>query len=238
MKQEKLIQKYFAQQLSKEEEKAFKLAYENDEAFKKEVEFQKSIQKVATFEERIKLKSYLDTIKINTYPTQKQKILVLILFVIVIILFLYISLSKTSSNATSIYAEYYQTYPNTYYPVTRTPGDSLAMAFTAYENEGYKLAAELFDDILKRGNESGEILFYTSLTYNELNLVQNAINLMEMVPDNIPIYGIEKYWYLGLYYLNQNQIDKSKENLIQYSKMSDDKKKKQKVEEIIINLNG
>jgi len=202
-----LIEKYFLETLSLQEQISFEELYDSNELFKQQVDQEKSIQSAIYAEKRKPLKDLL--IKEEHTIKQRQRIKAGIIFLVgiaLLALILYFTQNTDEHiDAPQLYAEYMEPYPNVYPQTVRGASTEKQSYFMRlydnqqYENmlEEYSAAdlAELSDTVqfyyaiatLQTGNQDVSAQLFTSLAEKE-------------------IFKSESLWYTGLYYL---KIDKS-----------------------------
>jgi tetratricopeptide (TPR) repeat protein len=234
-----LIEKYFENQLSEEENVLFKTYLTNDEDFKTTFEFEKSVKNSIHFLERDSLKSMLKGFEEQPLkkPFRLNNWLWMSVAAMVIIgLFVWLS-SENQSNSQELYLSYYQSYPNVVAPVVRGENiqDEKLKAFEAYEQEKYQLASTLFHQIFNKTKEEYAI-FYESQCYFSLGETQKGISLIEtkIFTDEKYPFKTQQQWYLALGYLKLGEIEKAKKYLqvlINYDNIQ-----KQKAEELLKEL--
>ncbi len=181
-----LIDKYFENSLSDEEELLFNEYMAQDIEFAEEVEFQIKTKNAFKHNERRKLKSLLDEIdkanqttiiqekKIKPYPF--YYIAASVAIVIGISYVLYTTLNKSNNPINIDFIAYYTPYPNIIEPVTRNNNDSLSAkseAFYAYEQALFQSADTLFNALIN--DQEFYPFFYKGIVKIELEDYDSAI---------------------------------------------------------------
>lgn len=240
MKQQELLEKYLAGTLNKEDTNEFNALRESDQDFDAEVTFHEDISEVIREEERVRLKSIL-TQKDSPKTSRSKSLLVVVLVGVLIGLFLagiYIYQNRQQEDSPElIYASYFEPYPNTYRPVSRNATNSIeTQGFTAYENGNYELAAQKFEEVLIENDDSA-IIFYLGMSYAANGRHSLAIENLERLRSIDFAYSTEVYWYLGLYYLRQNDLEKASLNFQEYIDSASDKDQIQRAQEILEKIN-
>ena len=105
-------------------------------------------------------------------------------------------------------------YENVVHPIERGVQieDLKTKAFTAYEDEDYGLALELFKELQQKQTDS-YIQFYEAIVLMQLNKQQEAVPLLENYIAGNGELKDRAIWYLALAYLKQDDIAKSREQL-------------------------
>jgi tetratricopeptide (TPR) repeat protein len=209
MDTQKLIDAYFENSLSIEDQKQFDFLMETDNDFAKEVAFQKKLKKAITLNEREALKKNLQSFEKAKLKIKSFKMWYAAASIIAIFgLGFYFTQSSTSS---SIYDKYYQSYPNVVAPTVRgeNSDDIKAEAFYQYDNGNYKKSLELFSNIYTTDKDD-YALFYKALSFMELNKTIEAIvtlNEFDLAKNNSFTPFVK--WYLSLAYIKDNQKEKA-----------------------------
>ncbi len=209
MDSDRLIAKYFLNQLSAEEQKEFDTLMSSNPEFKEQVAFEAKVKKSIFQQEHANLKQELQTVE-SSLPVKQNKVKwYLIAASIILLVSIGFYWKQYSSSPETLFADYYTTASNTSHPITRTQNDTdeLTKAFVAYESEAYNQAQKLFNNLYKTSNNS-ELLFYEGICYLEIEQTDNAIEtFLKHQNFNDKLLGKSK-WYLALAYLkNNNQIE-------------------------------
>lgn len=108
--------------------------------------------------------------------------------------------------ADSLYASYFEPYPNTVAPIVRNATEKSleSDAFAAYEKGDFQQASELFKEIFKTSDEE-YISFYQAISMMELKQSEKAEQIFTSTQWSEP-YKERADWYLALNYLHQNKI--------------------------------
>jgi tetratricopeptide (TPR) repeat protein len=202
------IEKYFEGTLTPDEEKTFTKLLEEDTDFASTFAFEKNVKKAITLNERADLKK-----KLQSFETSKQKVKSFKIWYAAasIILVCGIGFYFTQKTPTTIYDDYYQTYPNVVAPTVRGENneDIKSEAFFEYDNGNYEKSLELFSKIyaVERDNYA---LFYKALSLMELKKTKDAIstfNAFDLSKNNSFTPFVK--WYLALSYVKENQKEKA-----------------------------
>lgn len=211
MDTERLIAKYFLNQLTKEEKIQFDSLMQSDAAFKGQVEFESKVRKSVYQDEHSNLKQKLKDIEQNLEPKQNKTKWYLAAASVVILLCVGFLWNLSSSSSERLFENYYQTASNTIHPIVRDNNvkDQLTKAFIAYENKDYDIALVQFENLYNTSTQS-ELLFYQGICYLEMNKPNLAIeSFLRHKNLNDDLSG-KTNWYLALAYLKAEEKDKTK----------------------------
>lgn len=220
MDKEELINGYFESTLSQDQLEEVNRLLETDSEFVSEFEFQKELQVSLKKEERQDIKEMLSNLaaekaKPETKVFQLRPWLAAASIALLVGLgswFLFFNSSDL--NTAELYASNFTPYDNVIHPIER--GNQLedlkTQAFTAYENEEYPEALELFKELHAKQNDS-YIDFYSAMVLMQLNKQEQAIPLLEGYIEKEGELADRASWYLALAYLKIGDIAKSKEQL-------------------------
>jgi hypothetical protein len=204
MDKETLINTYFEKLLTAEEQKLFDSLMESDTDFAQEVAFQKNLKKAIILNEREALKKKLASFE-NRKPEAQPFKIGYAAASILLICGLGFYFSQNSS--TSVYNEFYQTYPNVVAPTVRGENgtDIKAEAFFEYDNGNYEKSLALFSEIYE-AEKDDYALFYRALSQMELQKTTEAIVTFKQfdLSKNNAFTPFVK-WYLALAYLKEDQ---------------------------------
>lgn len=208
MDKETLIHHYFEKSLSAEEQKQFDLLLQTDVDFAQEVAFQKNVKKAITLNERSDLKK-----KLQSFEASKPKVKSFKIWYAAasIVLLCGMGFYFTQNSTSTIYDDYYQSYPNVVAPTVRSEmkEDSKSEAFFEYDNGNYEKSLELFSKIYDLEKDD-YALFYKALSLMELKKTKEAIaifNLFDLNKNNAFTPFVK--WYLALSYIKENQKEKA-----------------------------
>lgn len=220
MDKELLLNNYFSNQLTAEQERTFNDLLDTDTEFKAQFMFEKDLQRAIRKKEnqdlKVKLKGIEKEIQTTASPSQAKSrfrpwsIAASITIFLTLGWLTYYSLSGISNQ--DLYNAHFEPYPNTVYSITRSDGSESVEreAFVAYESQDYERAAELF---LNAGEAITHGDFYLAQVLLQLNRNEEAIELFakSMLEDSS--FEAEANWYLALAYLKENNIESAKEVL-------------------------
>lgn len=214
MDKEQLLERYFENQLSEEEQRIFKNYLDTDASFAAEFTFQKKVQQAIALNEREALKKKLqsfETAKSNTNWISKWSVAASITLALVAG---YWFMNQSPDNI-ELYNQYYQTYPNVIAPTVRgeSKTDLKSKAFFAYDTRNYQKAYVLFSQLYATDKED-YALFYSSVSLIELDKHSEALLLLEKfnTATNNPFSPFVA-WYKALTYLKLDDKEKAIELL-------------------------
>ena len=203
MDREIYIQKYLKNELSESEHKEFLLLLDNESGLKAEVDMLSDLYQVNKKEELNHIKSVLEEAenehekKENVFRRRKGLFIGLLLVAIAVSVYF---INKGSSNEVAIYASYYKTPINTYYPVTRngsTSNQELYDAFLSYEQKNFQKANDLFIGLSDYAKNT-EIQFYNAISLIELGNEVAAKVILEEITTGDDYLKDEISWYRAL----------------------------------------
>jgi tetratricopeptide (TPR) repeat protein len=230
MEKQKIIDKYIAGKLTREEKSQFDTWMKEDPKFSRDVKFLKDLSAVVSKEEESDLKSRLIEVekKVANKGKRLAKRIGLIVLGVLLLLAAYFGYRNAEQKNTpaGIYAANYEVYPNVYFPVTRGKTDIMSEAFMAYERGDYKLAAEKIEERLQTSNAL-ELKFYQAMSYAEMGNLPLAIRNLEDVRRFDSAYVDECYWYLALFYMKLGNYPAAIERFQTFYEISTDEPKKE-----------
>lgn len=209
MDKETLINNYFEQILSAEEQKEFDLLLESDAYFATEIAFQKNLKKAITRNEREDLRKKLKLFE-TAKPISKVKSFKIWYVAASILLVCGLGFYFSQNSNSDLYDNYYQSYPNVIAPTVRgeNSADIKAEAFFEYDNGNYEKALVLFSTIYETEKDD-YALFYKALSQMELQKTTDAIASFEQIDlSKKNAFTPFVKWYLALSYLKENQKEK------------------------------
>lgn len=216
---EKLIEKYFSNQLSKSEMIEFKKHYETDADFKQEVDFLKNIQAVSETEDHALFKKQLATYETEISPKKaslKSNLLkpIVAIAAIMIVAFGITFLLNKDINKDRLFSTYFEPSKNVSAPIVRAENDGkpASKAFIAYGEADYKQSIPLFQNAFEQSKNS-ELLFYEGNALLAENNVAEAIEIFKTHLTYSDALSNRTHWYLALAYLKANQLEKAKQEL-------------------------
>jgi tetratricopeptide (TPR) repeat protein len=206
-----LIEKYFEQSLSVEEQIEFERLLKADEDFKKEFDFENNLKKAFSLNERQALKQKLSSFdEVKTVKINNKKWFYAAACLFAVIGFsVWFSLQQPNND--ELFNTYYQTYPNVVAPSVRgAEADNLkTKAFAAYDEGNYQTAVQLFAQIYKI-DKSDYALLYQAVSLIELKELEAAKQTLTKFDDaKNSEYTPYYYWYLALVELKTNKKEKA-----------------------------
>lgn len=206
-----LIEKYFEQSLSVEEQIEFERLLKADEDFKKEFDFENNLKKAFLLNERQALKQKLSSFdEVKTVKINNKKWFYAAACLFAVIGFsVWFSLQQPNND--ELFNTYYQTYPNVVAPSIRGAEEKnlKTKAFAAYDEGNYQTAAQLFAQLYKI-DKSDYALLYQAVALIELKELEAAKQTLKKLDDAknseyTPYYK----WYLALVELKTNEKEKA-----------------------------
>src|SRR5690606_4112640 len=212
-----LIQKYFENSLSPQEVAQFEKLLSDDREFADEVTFQKKIKKAITLEERTTLKD-----KFKTFENQKTSNYNwwYVAASIVVLLGTSIWFMGQKEDYDTLYAAYYETYPNLIAPVVRNDKETITdreKAFVYYEKQDYDQALQTFQKIINTNPNEEYAHFYSAISLMELDEFENASKILSETKWSEK-YEDDAIWYLALLELKNENLEVAKKLLQKTSK--------------------
>ena len=214
------INSYFEGSLSEKELEEFNSLLKTDEGFSADFEFQKELQFALKKEERREIKQMFNEIAETEKPSTPKIIRLRPLMAAASIALLvglgswFFLFNKPNYDTNQLYNTHFVPYDNVVHPIER--GNQLVdlktRAFTAYENEEYVVALELFKELHTEQSDS-YIDFYTAIVLMQLQNHKEAIPLLKGYIENDGALKGRASWYLALSYLKTDALVKSKEQL-------------------------
>ncbi|BCY28953.1 tetratricopeptide repeat protein [Flavobacterium okayamense] len=209
-----LIEKYFENNLTPEEQLLFDEKLNQDAEFKAEFEFHLELKNAIKLAERQKIKKEIQKFEIEAKTPVfylksyfKYAAIFLVMFSLWFVMF-------NNTNNNELYNSYFDPYPNTVISNTRSDVNEKTIieeAFIAYDLGEYNKANDLFENALKV-TKTDYILFYKAICLMELNKHKDAIKLFEST--NLSNEYLEKsLWFEALCYLKLNNKSVARQKL-------------------------
>jgi len=206
----------------------FEEALENNPELKQEMDLYMEVDNALADTEVLDLRSQLDEIHEELSPQlekpSKKSSKRVMRYAVAASIAVFISLGTYSLffkkvNNNKIVTEFYKPYDVTL--VNRSSNDNITPmmreALYKYENEEYREAAKLFQDILEINPQMTASYLYSGISYMELDQLKRAEKALTAVLEhNDNLYMEQADWYLGMVYLMMDEKDKAK---IQFRKI-------------------
>lgn len=215
MRNEELIQKYFSDTLSSQEEKKLSSLLENDKDFKAQFDEFDDMHKAFKANEAEKLKFFLKYVENNSTHSKLpwfKKPMVLYLAAAVVIIGLCIPfLINPSPN--QLYNDYFEVYPNVEQPIVRGNNETeVSKVFQDYENNNFDNASKGFESLLAKEDNPNFRFYYAMSLLNTKNygLALKELSKLESIDFN---YKDETLWYQALIYVKFEKTDHAKSKL-------------------------
>ncbi|MFK7749981.1 MAG: tol-pal system YbgF family protein [Kordia sp.] len=225
MDTEEFIQNYIANRLS-DAEKA-----RAEELLKTDVEFQElyethleltSAFKISNdkalkkrFQQLDATETSIDTVKKFNYGMLRN-----ITIAAIFIVGAFFAIDQFTGNS-DVFDTYFETYPNTFLPVTRgtTDKDAQFEAFKAYESGNYAKAQSDFVALLKKTNNPNIRFYYAMSLLNQKEYDLALKELNNLTVQNFD-YQIESLWYAALIQIKNKDFKNAKGNLQTIQKLN------------------
>lgn len=218
MDKELLIEAYFENTLTSEDQAIFEDLLKSDKAFADQVDFEKNTKIAITLEARKKLKQQLQSYESEFAPKTSRKLLWIVAASIAILLGVLTLFNTNRPSNTDLFAEYFEPYPNIEAPLVRGSNQATdkTQAFTAYESGDFKTAAILFNQIYESENEEYS-RFYGAMSLMALGEYEASKEIL-ITTGWSENYSERVNWFLALDYLRLNQTKNARtllENIVQ-----------------------
>lgn len=223
MNKELLLQNYFSNRLTAEQEQLLEKLLHTDEDFKAQFDFEKNLQQVIRQEEKINLKTKLiafekDMVRkqpVRHQPRTNYRKLALAASIALLIGLGWLGyLNFSGPNYGQLYEENFQDYPNTVYAITR--GESVESiereAFTAYELGDYERAVKSFEKI-SESDKKEYLDFYLGMSHLNLGQLNKAKTFFDKAVASNSEFEPEAYWYLALISIKEEDKQSAKNYL-------------------------
>ncbi|NRB59879.1 MAG: hypothetical protein HRU50_08105 [Winogradskyella sp.] len=215
MKKEDLIQKYFKEVLTPQEEKEFSSLLENDSDFKLEFEEYSNLQKAFKINEADELKDFLKNIEASeadiALPWYKKQYIYYVAAAVLVIGLCIPMLMKPSSS--DLYNSYFEIYPNVEQPVVRGDNDNASNnVFQAYESNNFEKSSEGFKALLEKETNPNFRFYYAMSLLNSQKYDEalSELNVLESLEFD---YIAETLWYSALISIKKEQFESAKSYL-------------------------
>lgn len=206
MNNQKLIEKYFNNELSKEEFKQLEEFLESDEQLKDEFFNELEIKRHISKEKHSSLKN-----RLKELDTKSKKKFHWLPYAAAVVLLIGIAsfIYNSQSNHQKLFTENFEIYPNVISPITRgelTQETTEAEAFKLYKQGNYAESTKAFSKAYKE-TPKDYLLFYKSVSLLAQNKTRESIRTLESYDweKNHSDFSSDANWYLGLAHLKQNQ---------------------------------
>jgi len=210
-----LIEKYFENQLTKEEKLEFDTLLTEDSAFKDEFEFYSELKNAVVVSERQKIKKEIQQFEtVANRPVFHLKRYLPYAAVLLVMLSLWFVFFSNNQTNLDLYNSYFEAFPNVEVSNTRSDINektALEEAFIAYDLEEYTKANTLFDLALITSKED-YIHFYKAISLMEINQHELALASFESINWSVK-YKDKALWFQTLCYIKTNKIIKAKKTL-------------------------
>lgn len=220
MDREELINGYFESSLSEGQLTEFEELLKTDTEFNSAFELEKELQLALKKGERKEIKELFSSLN-ETEEKSNSKVISMRPWFVAASIALIVGLgswlfffNNPDLNTNQLYAANFTPYENVVHPIERGNQleDLLSRAFTAYEDEKYGEALQLFKELNVKQNDA-YIDFYEAIVLMQLNKHQEAIPLLKNYIQNNGELKDRAHWYLALTYLKLDDVSNSKAEL-------------------------
>lgn len=216
-----LVERYFDAELTGDETIQFNNRVAQDEAFKALVQREKiiigairnqglldNLQYLKSIEEKIQgEQSQPPASKIKSWYYYAAAAIITIVLAVRILL-------PTQPSTDELFASYFTPYQNIFEPTTR--GEQLeskrVLAFQAYDQQNYEMAATLFSDVFQK-EPASEILFLLGNSNLMLGKTQEAQENFVTLIKNFDDLDLQAKWYLSLCYIKNGEQENARKIL-------------------------
>jgi tetratricopeptide (TPR) repeat protein len=216
MKNSKLIDMYFSNNLSEGELLEFQELYKNNPEFKQEVDFLNDLKLVSEKEDDAEFKKQLETYESAFSDNQKNPFAKWLKPLTAVAALLVIALSinfifNNEINEDQLFTTYFEPSKNVSVPIVRAEDSETIenKAFITYSEANYKQAIPLFKNAFNITKNS-ELLFYEGNALLALGQTEKAIEKFEEHLNYSDVLVNRSHWYLALAYLKSENIEKAK----------------------------
>ncbi|MGV6830108.1 MAG: tetratricopeptide repeat protein [bacterium] len=208
MNKENLLHNYFKNTLSEEEKAQLFELLEKDADFKESFDEYNDLNLAFKKQEANELKDYLQNLE-NAQVNRQWYQQSWIRYAAAAILVIAIGLQFLLGDTTSLYDQYYETYPNVELPVVRNSEQDAAMkAFQAYENKAYQKSISEFEALLK-DSENLNYRFYYAMAFLNNQQYDEALAQLNLLEKQTFDYSEETQWYQALILLQQKNTEQA-----------------------------
>lgn len=216
MNQEEFIRSYLNGRLNETEMAEYQRLLETDPEFRKEVGFQKDLKTAFSKLNSERIKTKLKKFEDEFTPSKRNHLTIWLVAasVLIIIGTGFITFFNNPTSPDKLYLAYFKPYENVVAPITRGQSTEALKTeiFLAYEKENYEKAAEGFNRLYESTNETYYLLYEANALMAK-GKVKKAIPLLQKQLNFQDDFAEKTRWYLGLAYLETNQVKKAKKLL-------------------------
>jgi tetratricopeptide (TPR) repeat protein len=217
MSNDKLIEFYFSNRLSKEERSEFDRLYQNDGTFRDEVDFLENVRAISENEDAQQFKTQLESFESdyqNTKNITNRKSWLKPLLAVAAITVIAICINfliNSPINEDTLFATYFEPSKNVSAPIVRSETDETILnnAFIAYNETDYKQALPLFEKAFEK-TQNSELLFYEGNALLALGQTENAVEKFKEHLKYSDVLTNRSHWYLALAYLKNKDLEHAK----------------------------
>lgn len=182
-----------------------------------ENEFERDLKHVISLKKRKEAKITLQELE-NSISRKKNnpKTWLVAASVVLVTSFLGYSLffnQKQSSE--ELFTAYFEPYPNVLEPAVRSSMEELSkkeIYFLEYENKNYDKAIKGFKTLTTKENKS-DINFYLAMSFLNKGNHNEALKILELLPEKQNRFSSQINWYKALIYIKQKHFKKATKSL-------------------------
>ncbi len=219
MDKESLINAYFEGALNENELAEVARLKATDTEFAQELTFQIELQEALKKQERQEVKELFGSV-VAAKRSKPVKVvnmrpwLAAASIALVVGLGSWLFFNNGNIDPDQLYETNFEPYDNVVHPIERGNQieDLKDKAFTAYENDEYVVALELFSQLNKEQNDP-YIEFYSAIVHMQLGDHEQAVHSLQSYMAQDGALNDRATWYLALSYLKLGDLEKSKVHL-------------------------
>ncbi|OEK07056.1 tetratricopeptide repeat protein [Roseivirga misakiensis] len=202
-----LIDRYFSNELDKNELKDFNDRLANDPEFNQEFQEVKAVKLAVKIEARKELKSLFTDIEdslTKELPTNNQtamkRVLTVAASLIILISASYLLIGSGQPSPKDVFTEYYVPYTNLN---GQTRGEAVDreslnfQAYSAYDQGNYALAIERFESLLEV-EKTAENYLFAGIANIEVGNYESALENLNSTLNNFATYKEQAKWFIGM----------------------------------------
>ena len=217
---QRLIERFISGRLTADEKRQFN-AFLIDPGFKEEVNFHKEVMETVKYRED---KRFKDLLKEEEEAIEKEESGFVskrfptwgrIASIAAMLLIILICWQVMDRNDNNLFADYFEPYENTLYPVEKSEsiGNIKENTFFLYERGSYEKTLSGFEKLLSE-EENDDIAFYYANALLANEQIEKAIPILQkIILNNQSKYLIRAKWLLGLALVDQQEYLEAKQIL-------------------------
>ena len=209
--------RYLQGKMTAEESAHFEDNLVNDPQFRQDFEFNKDLLESIRTHFGNELKNKLKEVDENHSARQSRSRFFIpvigIAATVSILVFFFIKIVINTTDYQVLFDQYYSPYYNILGESERSVNkEDGNLAMRLYDQKRYEEAIRVFDNLIEQDPDNSAFRFYKALSHLELDQTASAIESLKMVVNKSDKRFEEPArWYLGLAYVNAEEIEKAKE---------------------------